>query len=241
MPTSVETTTITAIETSTLSKITLTNASDTILLQNSDAANAAAVQANINITDNANDVIFGLNINNQVVDLKNGSTNGSIKLSSGIKSLTLDESTDLTTVNTSFKSKTFISSALPTSTTEVGFSNNNVISTGLTIPVNPSSVILTSFNLQAGVHLVNCSYTVDAIAGVNYGATAILSEPLVGDVTENYTVVVPGGYTTCYVSAVIVVAYGASRTIEFKAYVNNLATSTVSTVSETICTSVKVS
>jgi hypothetical protein len=105
MPTVLKTSSITANETSVLNKLVLSDASHTIVIQNSDAANAAAVQANINITDIANSTLFGLNIDNQVVDLKNASTNGSIKLSSGLKSLTIDEATDQTTVNTSLQSK----------------------------------------------------------------------------------------------------------------------------------------
>ena len=137
---------------------------------------------------------------------------------------------------------TLKTSALPTLTNEIGYYQVKTVASGITIPVFPTNVLLTFFDLNPGVHIVKCATTVDRQPSLaNYGTTAFLNQGFGGTViTENFTVVVDGGLTTNYVNDTIVVPYGTTLRVEFRAYVGTNAVSTIQTAFATKCSAVRI-
>ena len=133
-------------------------------------------------------------------------------------------------------------SALPTLTNEIGYYQVETVASGVTVPVFPGNALLTFFDLEPGVHIVKCSFTLDRQTSLaNYGSTAILNQGSGGAViTENFTVVVNGGLTTNYVNDTIIVPYGTTLRVEFRAYVGNNAVSTIQTSFATKCSAVRI-
>lgn len=137
---------------------------------------------------------------------------------------------------------TLKTSALPTLTNEIGYYQVKTVASGITIPVFSNNVLLTFFDLPGGVHNVKCAFTVDRQPSLaNYGTTAFLNQGTGGAVlTENFTVVVNGGFTTNYVNDTVIVPYGTTLRVEFRAYVGTNAVSTIQTVFPTKCSAVRI-
>jgi len=134
------------------------------------------------------------------------------------------------TVTGSITAPTYKTSVIPTLTNEIGYNNSIAIATGITLPkynVAPFYVSLGSHTLNSGVYIVYGSFTTDGFA--TYGTTAILHDGT-NPITENFTVVVPGGFTSSYVSNTIVVPVGTTKTIEFRANVNATTSPAVTTI-----------
>lgn len=147
------------------------------------------------------------------------------------------------TVTGSITAPTLKTSALPTLPNEIGYYQVKTVPAGITIPVFSNNVLLTFFDLPEGVHNVKCAFTVDRQASphANYGSTAILNEGFAGPVlTENFTVVVDGGFTTNYVNDTVVVPYGTTLRVEFRAYVGTNALSVIQTSFPTKCSAVRI-
>ena len=133
------------------------------------------------------------------------------------------------TVTGAILSPSYKTSALPTLTNEIGYNNTTAISASTSIPNQSSSIAtLNSVTLQPGVYRVDGHFTVDAQAG-NFGTTTYITEGST-DLARNYTIVTSGGYTTSYISKIIEVAYGATRTILFRGSQNGVGGYTVVTV-----------
>ena len=100
---------------------------------------------------------------------------------------------------------------------------------GTSIPDQSSSIAtLHTVVLQPGVYRVDGFFTVDAQAG-NFGTTTYITEGST-DLARNYTVVTTGGFTTSYISKIIEVSAGTTRTILFRGSQSGVGGYTVVTV-----------
>ena len=128
---------------------------------------------------------------------------------------------------------TITTSALPTQTNEIGYiavPTPSTIVFGTNIPDQAMGIAtLATIVLHPGVYRCDGFFTVDQQAG-NFGTTAYISEGGT-NLVENFTVVATSGFTTSYVSDIVSVPYGSTRTITFRGSHNGFGSYTVTTVS----------
>ena len=136
---------------------------------------------------------------------------------------------DNLTVSGSITASTYKTTVIPSQTNEIGYNNTTTIAAGTSIPDQSSSIAtLHTVVLQPGVYRVDGFFTVDAQAG-NFGTTTYITEGST-NLARNYTIVTTGGFTTSYISKIIEVSAGTTRTILFRGSQNGVGGYTVVTV-----------
>ena len=143
------------------------------------------------------------------------------------------------TVSGSITAPTYKTTALPTLTTEIGYNQTISVAQGVTIPkfdVSPFYITFATFSgLTGGVYMIVGSFATDGIT--TYGTAAILNDGI-SNIHEQLTVVVPGGYTSNYVSHIFTIPYGTTKSIEFRSNVNT--TTTIQTIRPSECSVVRI-
>jgi cytoskeletal protein CcmA (bactofilin family) len=161
-----------------------------------------------------------------VAPIRNSVKNNVIQYDTTTKELIYAHQID---ISGSITASTYKTSALPTLTNEIGYNNTTTIPASTGIPNQSSSIAtLDTVVLQPGVYCVDGFFTVDAQAG-NFGTTTYITEGAT-DLARNYTVVATGGFTTSYISKIIEVSPGTTRTILFRGSQNGSGGYTVVTV-----------
>ena len=161
-----------------------------------------------------------------VAPIRNSVKNNVIQYDTTTKELIYAHQID---ISGSITASTYKTSALPTLTNEIGYNNTTRIPASTDIPNQSTSIAtLHTVVLQPGVYRVDGFFTVDAQAG-NFGTTTYITEGAT-DLARNYTVVATGGFTTSYISKIIEVSPGTTRTILFRGSQNGTGGYTVVTV-----------